>query len=70
MGIDNVCFGFDFMDYLSEFPNSNIKDVASAIDAYKIIDGLKSRGYNDEEIEKICYKNFYDRYKDKIMLGE
>lgn len=70
MSIDNVCFGFDFMDYLSEFPNSNIKDVASAIDAYKIIDGLKSRGYNDEEIEKICYKNFYDRYKDKIMLGE
>lgn len=69
MSINNVCFGFDFMDYLSEFPNSNIKDVPSALEAYKIIDGLKNRGYSDEEIDKICYKNFYDRYGDKIKLG-
>ena len=70
MGIDNVCFGFDFMDYLSEFPNSNIKEVASASDAYRIIDGLKERGYTEEEINKICYDNFYRRYKDKIVLGD
>ena len=25
---------------------------------------------NEEEVEKICYKNFYDRYNDKIMLGK
>ena len=67
MSVDNVCLGFDFMDYLTEFPNSNIKDVPTAIESYKIIDGLRNRGYSEEEIEKICYKNFYDRYKDKII---
>ena len=70
MTVDNICFGFDFMDYLSEFPNSNISDVASATDAYKIIDGLKARGYSDEDINKMCYENFYNKYKGKIVLGE
>lgn len=70
MGIDNLCFGFDFMDYQPEFPNSNIKEVPDATKAYRIIDGLRSRGFSEEEIEKICYSNFVKRYKDKIMLGK
>ncbi len=70
MGIDNLCFGFDFMDYLSEFPNSNIEEVSDATKAYRIIDGLRQRGYSEEDIEKICYLNFYNRYKDKIVLGK
>ena len=70
MGIDNLCFGFDFMDYQPEFPNSNIKEVPDATKAYRIIDGLRSRGYTEEEIEKICYANFVNRYNDKIMLGK
>ena len=70
MSVDNICFGFDFMDYLSEFPNSNISDVSSASDAYKIIDGLRKRGYNEEDINKMCYENFYNKYKSKIVLGD
>ena len=62
MGIDNICFGFDFMDYLSEFPNCNISEVSDATMAYKIIDGLRSRKYSEEDIRKICYDNFYNRY--------
>lgn len=69
MGIDNLCFGFDFMDYQPEFPNSNIEEACDATKAYRIIDGLRKRGYSDDEIEKICYTNFYNRYKDKIVLG-
>ena len=65
-----MCFGFDFMDYQPEFPNSNIKEVPDATKAYRIIDGLRSRGFSEEEIEKICYSNFVNRYKDKIMLGK
>lgn len=68
MGIDNVCFGFDFMDYLSEFPNSNLEDVPNALFAYRIVDGLKKIGLSKEEIDKICYYNFYNRYKNKINL--
>ena len=62
MGIDNICFGFDFMDYLSEFPNCNISDVPDATQAYKIIDGLRKRNYSEEDIKKICYDNFFNRY--------
>ena len=68
MGIDNVCFGFDFMDYLSEFPNCNLTDVKDATLAYRIIEGLQSIGLTDEEIDKITYDNFYRRFKDKVVL--
>ncbi len=68
MGIDNVCFGFDFMDYLVEFPNSNLIDVKDATLSYRIIEGLKSIGLSKEEINKITYYNIYNRFKDKIML--
>ena len=70
MSIDNICFGFDFMDYLSEFPNSNIVDVPDATKAYRIIDGMRRRGYSEEDIKKVCYQNFYERYKDKIVYGK
>lgn len=70
MGIDNLCFGFDFMDYQPEFPNSNIYEVSDATKTHRIIDGLRNRGYTEEEIKKICYDNFYNRFKDKIMLGK
>ena len=68
MGVDNVCFGFDFMDYLSEFPNSNLEDVPNALFAYRIVDALKQMGLSKEDIDKICYYNFYNRFKDKIVL--
>ena len=38
------------MDYLSEFPNSNIVDVPDATKAYRIIDGMRRRGYSEEDI--------------------
>ncbi len=68
MGVDNVCFGFDFMDYLSEFPNSNLTDVPNAMFAYRIVEALKEIGLSKEDIDKICYYNFYNRFKDKIVL--
>ncbi len=68
MGIDNVCFGFDFMDYLNEFPNSNIEEVSGAHLVYKITEKLNEAGFSEEEIEKICIKNFYNKFKDKIVL--
>lgn len=68
MGIDNVCFGFDFMDYLSEFPNSNLEAVNNASLVYVLIEGLEKAGFTSEEINKICYLNFYNRYQDKIVL--
>lgn len=67
MGINNVCFGFDFMDYLDDdFPNANIKEVPDATKAHLIIEGMKDRGYNDDDISKICYDNFYSKFESKL----
>ena len=68
MGVDNVCFGFDFMDYLSDFPNSNLEEVKDATFAYRIIEGMQKIGLSEEDIDKICYQNFYRRYHDKIVM--
>lgn len=68
MDEDHICFGFDFMDYLDEdFPNGNIEEVNNATLVYRISEGLKRRGYTDEQIEKMSYRNFYQRYQDKII---
>ncbi|MFA5542892.1 MAG: diaminopimelate decarboxylase [Bacilli bacterium] len=68
MGIDNVCFGFDFMDYLSEFPNSNLDELASADMVNNLTVKLRQAGFTDQEINKICMDNFYKRFKNKITL--
>ena len=68
MGVDNVGFGFDFMDYLSEFPNSDLYDVKDATLTYRIVEGLYGIGLTSEEVDKVCYYNFYNRFKDKIVL--
>lgn len=68
MGVDNVCFGFDFMDYLDDFPNSNITEVNNASLSYRIIEGMKKMGLSQEDINKICYNNFYKRYQDLLYI--
>ncbi len=68
MGVDNICFGFDFMDYLDDFPNSNLECVNNATLSYRIIEGLESIGLSREDINKICYDNFYRRHSDKLYI--
>lgn len=63
MGEDNVGFGFDFMDYLDEFTNSNIPEVPDATKAYRIIEGMRRRGHSERVIRKITWDNFYNRFK-------
>ncbi len=68
MGIDNICFGFDFMDYLDDFPNSNLEEVNNASLSYRIVAGLETLGLSREDINKICYNNFYNRHNDKLYI--
>ena len=68
MGIDNVCFGFDFMDYLSDFENANVSEVPDATKVHLIIEGMEKRGYSKEDIKKISWDNFYNRFKNKLFF--
>lgn len=66
MGIDNIMFGFDMMNFLDEFDNSNLDDLQSHADVLKVIEELKIRNFTEEDIDKICYKN-YLRLKERVM---
>lgn len=59
MGIDHVGFGFDFCDYLyDDNEDSTLKGFESLDKTPRLIKLLISRGYSNEDIEKIKYKNF------------
>ncbi|HEY8395530.1 MAG TPA: membrane dipeptidase [Bacilli bacterium] len=66
MGIDNVAFGFDFMDYLTD-ENENLDEVPDVTALGFLIAGMKKRGYRDFEIRKICYDNIYQRFANIII---
>ena len=53
---------------LAEYGNDNIEDASDATLVYRIIDGMRKRGFSEEEIEKISWKNFYDKYNDLIAI--
>lgn len=66
MGIDYVGFGFDFDDYLESDTlgafadgDAKIKDLENITKVPKLIQILEQKGYSNEDIEKIKYKNFF-----------
>ena len=58
MGIDKVMLGLDMMNYLSDFPNSNLDDLQTHADCSKLEQALLDNGFNKEDVEKITYKNY------------
>lgn len=66
VGIDYIGFGFDFCDFLTGDTTSSFQAGQSTAaigleDATKVpdlINILQKRGYKEEDIEKIAYKNF------------
>lgn len=65
MGIDRVMLGLDMMNYLSDFPNSNLDDLQTHADCSKIEQALYANGFNKEDVEKITYKN-YENLKRRV----
>lgn len=76
VGIDHVGCGFDFEDYInpgaltkngvSEDDEGSTVGLHSAADARNFLDALRQKGYKEEEIEKVAYKNFYRVYKEVL----
>ncbi|MDD4077963.1 MAG: membrane dipeptidase, partial [Bacilli bacterium] len=71
IGVENVAFGFDFMDYFTEdFPDSNLRDVTDVRYVHLIVKEMRRRGYSTANIAKIGCNNFYSRYQSKIYRSE
>lgn len=69
MGVDNVCFGFDFMDYLSP-NNKNIEEIPNVEFLNKLIVPMQTLGLSLIDIKKIFFDNFYNRFKRHIIKGK
>ncbi len=69
MGVDNVAFGFDFMDYLSD-ENENIDEISDQTHLRLLLEGMKKRGFTEFEIQKISYDNVYQKFKNKMICQE
>jgi microsomal dipeptidase-like Zn-dependent dipeptidase len=74
LDINHVMLGLDMMDYLGDYGgnketglNDNLDDLATHADCQNIITELISRGMNEEDIEKIAYKNYLNMRKE--LLG-
>lgn len=74
MGIDHVGFGFDFCDYLeSDTMSSFAEDESANTIGFEnitkvpcMLEILKSRGYKQEDIQKIAYKNYFRIIEDIV----
>lgn len=60
VGIDSIGFGFDFCEYLYEDETTNPIGLENCSKAQNIILELRKRGYSEENIEKLAYKNFFN----------
>lgn len=74
MGVDHVCFGFDFFDFLENDTTDDFVEgdtigtlgFENAYETQNLIDEMIKRGYSKEDIEKISYKNFHRIIKELI----
>ncbi|MCR2045584.1 membrane dipeptidase [Anaerosalibacter massiliensis] len=75
IGIEHIGFGFDFCDFLppsyvgepDPITNSiTVKGLSSEADIKNLINRMRERGYREEEIELIAYKN-YDNLLEKVL---
>ncbi|HEY8542034.1 MAG TPA: dipeptidase [Pseudothermotoga sp.] len=72
VGIDHICLGFDFSDYLKtdeSLKNTVQKQTTGLEDTTKVpalIELLEKNGFTQKEIEKISWHNFVNFLKDNL----
>lgn len=75
VGIDKIALGFDFFEYLSgDSPDSftkekevGVKGLEEITKTPNLISKLKSKGYSQDDIDKISHKNFLS-LMDRILV--
>lgn len=56
VGIQHICIGFDYMDFLSGFQKNGI-DLDNASDSQNFVKALEETGFTQQEIQQICWDN-------------
>lgn len=64
VGVKHVGIGFDYMNYLEGYQNANLTDINHAGESQQIVNELLKRGFSNQEIEQICYRNIQNFMKE------
>ena len=65
VGIQHLCIGFDYMDFLSGFHKNGI-DLDNASDSQNFVIALKETGFSQSEIQQICWENISTFLKQQL----
>jgi len=72
-GLESVGIGFDFCDFLrsgslgpDEQIERDVEGLKDISDGAAVLEGLKARGYSEEDIKKIAHGNFMRVIKELI----
>lgn len=66
VGIDHIACGFDLMDYFGDHDEYIIEDFVDASMGQNFVNGLREVGFSEEEVEKICFKNVLECFKNYL----
>lgn len=65
VGVEHLCLGFDYMDFLSGFQRNGI-DLDNASDSQNFVKALAESGFIQKEIEMICWENLAAFLKNQL----
>lgn len=63
LGIERVCFGFDFMDYFEEDSFLNLEEIQTIRDITKITKIMEDWNFTKKQIEQVAHQNFLNKYQ-------
>lgn len=67
IGVEHVGIGMDFMDFLGDYGDTSMADdLRNASMIQNLVESLRQNGFNEKEIEMICWKNAVN-FMRKIM---
>lgn len=69
IGIDNIMLGLDMMNYLGDYDDDNLNDLKTHADCQNLVNALRDASFTEDEIAKICYKNFL-KLKERVAKYE
>ncbi len=67
IGVEHLAIGMDFMDFLGDYGDESMAiDLRNASMIQNLVESLHKVGFNEEEVEMICWKNAVN-FMNKVM---
>jgi len=68
VGIDHLCIGFDYMDFLEGFQRNGI-DLNDASQSQNLVKAMAEIGFSQDDLKKVCWENL-ETFLNKHLNGE